>query len=263
LVLCGESEESLRGLVERFGRVCKRRGLKVNVDKSKVMVVSEDSPQCEVMLDDEQLEQVSEFKYLGYVLDEKGTDDAECSRKVVNGRKVAGAIKSLVNVKGLSLECARVLHEGMLLPVLLYGSETMVWNKKYRSKVQCVQMDNLRGVLGVRRIDKERNERIREWCGVKKGVNERINESMLRWFGHVERMNESRLVKRMYSGECVGNRPAGRPKRKWIESVNECLKERNVSLAEARIKVHDRREWRGFVWGHGCGPPGPGDEPLH
>ena len=117
LVLCGESEESLRGLVERFGRVCKRWGLKVNVDRSKVMIVSEDSPRCEVMLDDEQLEQVSEFKYLGYMLDEKGTDDGECCRKVVNGRKVAGAIKSLVNVKGLSLECA------MLLPVLLYSSD--------------------------------------------------------------------------------------------------------------------------------------------
>src|SRR5678815_529760 len=103
----------MRGLVEGFGRVCKRRDLKVNVDKSKV--VSEDSPWCEVMLDGEQLEQMSEFKYLGYMLDEKGTEDAECSRKVVNGRKVAGAIKSLVNAKGLSLECARVLHEGMLL----------------------------------------------------------------------------------------------------------------------------------------------------
>src|SRR5678815_1140476 len=46
LVLCGESEESLRGLVERFGRVWKRRGLKVNLDKSKVMFVSVDSPLC-------------------------------------------------------------------------------------------------------------------------------------------------------------------------------------------------------------------------
>src|SRR5678815_5371946 len=64
LVLCGESEENLRGLVKRFGRVCKWRGLKVNVDKSKVMVVSEDSPRCEVVLDSEQLEQMSEFKYL-------------------------------------------------------------------------------------------------------------------------------------------------------------------------------------------------------
>ena len=31
LVLCGEFAESLRGLVERFGKVCKKRGLKVNV----------------------------------------------------------------------------------------------------------------------------------------------------------------------------------------------------------------------------------------
>src|SRR5678816_2320766 len=101
------------------------------------------------------------------MLDEKGMNDAECSRKVVNGRKVAGAIKSLVDVKGLSLECAMVLHEGMFLPVLMYSSKTMVWNRRYRSKVQCVQMDNLRGLLGVRRIDKMRNERIGESFGVK------------------------------------------------------------------------------------------------
>src|SRR5678815_1343878 len=79
LVLCGECEESLRGLIERFGRVCKRRGLKVNINKSKVMVVSVDSPRCEVILDGEQLEQVSNVKYLEYMLDEKGTDDAEYS----------------------------------------------------------------------------------------------------------------------------------------------------------------------------------------
>src|SRR5678815_3382180 len=129
----------------------------------------------------------------------------------------------------------------------------MVWNKRYRSKVQCVQMDNFRAVLGVRRIGIMRNERIRELCGVKKVVNERINENMLRWFGHVESVNDSRLVKRMYSSECVGNRTAGRQKKKWIESEKECLQERNVSLAEAKRKVHDRREWRGVLRGYGCG----------
>ena len=64
----------------------------------------------------------------------------------------------------------------------------------------------------------------------------------------------------MYSGECAGNRPAGRRKKKWIESVKECLKERNASLAEARRKVHNMIEWLGFVKGYGCGPL-PGDEP--
>src|SRR5678816_3407074 len=104
-------------------------------------------------------------------------------------------------------------------------------------------MDNLRGVLGVRRIDKIGNERIRELCGVKKWVNEKINESTLRWFGHVEKMEDSQLVKRMYSGECGGNHQlAGRPNKNRIESVKECLEERNVSLAEARRKVHNRSE---------------------
>src|SRR5678816_2096979 len=60
---CVANLKSLRGLVERFGNVCKRRGLKVNIDKSKVMVASEDSPRCAVMLDGEQLGQVYEFKY--------------------------------------------------------------------------------------------------------------------------------------------------------------------------------------------------------
>ena len=94
-------------------------------------------------------------------------------------------------------------------------------------------MDNLRVVLGVRRIDKMRNEVIRELCGVEKGVKERISESILRWFGHLERMDESRLVKLVYRGECVGNKRCGRPKNNWIGSVKFCLVERKLDLVEA------------------------------
>src|SRR5678815_4244908 len=121
-------------------------------------------------------------------------------------------------------------------------------------------MDNLSGVLGVERNDKMRNERIRVLFGVKNGVNERINESTVRRFGHVERMDDSRSVKRMYSGECVGNRPDGRQKKKWNESEKECLEKRNVSLAEARRKVHNRSEWRGFMRRYCCSPLGPSNE---
>ena len=69
------------------------------------------------------MEHVSEFKYLGYILDELGTDDAECLRKVARGKKVSGIIKFLVNARGLKLECARVWYEALLMPVLLYGSK--------------------------------------------------------------------------------------------------------------------------------------------
>ena len=49
LVLCGESEEDLKAMVMCFVEVCRRRGLKVNVDKSKVMVSSgEERLECEM-----------------------------------------------------------------------------------------------------------------------------------------------------------------------------------------------------------------------
>ena len=68
---------------------------------------------------------VLEFKYLGYVLDESGSDEAECSRKAVGGRRVTRAIRYLVNARSLQFECARVLHEPLLVPVLAYGSKTI------------------------------------------------------------------------------------------------------------------------------------------
>ena len=66
------------------------------------------------------LENVLEFKYLGSVLDISGTDGAECSRKMVSGRKVIGAIRSLVNAMDLQIEYAKVLHETLLILVLMF-----------------------------------------------------------------------------------------------------------------------------------------------
>ena len=88
------------------------------------------------------------------------------------------------------------------MPVLTFGSETMIWREKEKCRIRPVQMDNLRGLLGVRRMDKVLIARIRELCGVKKGLDERIDEGELQWFGHVERMENDRIAKRVYVGVC-------------------------------------------------------------
>ena len=49
---------------------------------------------------------------------------------MASGKKVAVAIRSLVNVKSLLLECVRVLHESLLVPVLTYSGETMIWRRR-------------------------------------------------------------------------------------------------------------------------------------
>ena len=81
---------------------------------------------------------------LGYILDDSGTYDCKCCRKVASGRKVAGAIRSMINAMGVHLQCARVLYEGLLRPVLLYGSGTMIWREKERSRFRAEQMDKLK-----------------------------------------------------------------------------------------------------------------------
>ena len=46
--------------------------------------------------------------------------------------------------------------------------------------IRAVKMDNLRGLVGIMRMDKAPNARMRELCGVVKGVDERIDEGILR-----------------------------------------------------------------------------------
>ena len=67
------------------------------------------------------MKHVSEFKYLGCILDESGTEWAECSKEVASGMRVVGAIRSVVNAKDLQLENARVLHETLLVLVMLWN----------------------------------------------------------------------------------------------------------------------------------------------
>ena len=112
-----------------------------------IVLNGEEGLECEVHVDGFHLEHVSEFIYLGCVLDEVATDGTDCSKKVASGRRVAGSISSLVNARDLQLECARVLHETLLVPLLMYGTEKMLW-KEERSRVRAVQMGNLRIIRG-------------------------------------------------------------------------------------------------------------------
>ena len=101
-------------------------------------------------------------------MDKSGTDGAECSRKVALERRVAGAIRSLVNARSLQFECAMVLHESLLVPVLTDGCETMIWREKERARIWAIQMNNLRGLLGIRKMDKVPNALIKQLYGVMK-----------------------------------------------------------------------------------------------
>ena len=75
----------------------------------------------------------------------------------------------------------------------MYVNETILMKEKERSRIRAVQTDSLRGFLGSRSMDRIPNKRIKELCGVMKGIDERIEEGILLWFGHVERIENDKL----------------------------------------------------------------------
>ena len=101
-------------------------------------------------------------------------------------------------------------------------------------------------------MDRFPNARISELCGVRKGLNERIDEGVLRWLGHVERMERGRIAKRVYGGVClVVVQWVGHGRDRLI--LKECLKKRSLDVRQARRMVQDRSEWWGFVRGNAWG----------
>ena len=67
---------------------------------------------------------------------------------------MAGAIRSLVNARDLEPESARILHETLLVPALMYSIETMLWKEKERFRIRAVKVNILRGLLCIRRMDR-------------------------------------------------------------------------------------------------------------
>ena len=108
----------------------------------------------------------------------------------------------------------------------MYGNEAMLHGRRRRARIRAVQMDNLRGLLGIRRKDRVPNARIRQLYRVKKGLDERIDESLLRWFGHVQRMERDRIAKRVYVGNCDGSYAVSGLRKRWIDIMKDCLRNR-------------------------------------
>ena len=129
-VVVADSKRKLCQLVTEFGRMCERRKLQVNVSKSKVMrrTRNEDGARLNVMLNGEALEEVDQFKYLGSVIAANGGMEAVVHHRVNEGCKVLGALKGVMKNRGLGKNVKKILYEKVVMPTVMYGSES--WGTK-------------------------------------------------------------------------------------------------------------------------------------
>ena len=71
--------------------------------------------------------------------------------------------------------------------------------------------------------------------------------NVLRWFGHVERMEDDRLLKRVMNAGVDGRGARGRPRAGWMDGVKKALNKRGMDVKEAKERARNRNEWRAIV----------------
>merc|ERR1712002_206763 len=250
-VLVSDSERKLQRLVKEFGSVCKRRKLAVNVGKSKVMRIEKNREEnvLDVQLNDSRMEEVDCYRYLGVDILSDGRMNEELSHRIGEARKASGPMQRLWKNRRMSVQAKVGMYKGIVEPSLLYACETWVMNVRERKKVEAVEMSCLRSICGVRRTDRVRNGEVRRRCGKNVGVGERMDQGVLRWFGHVERMGEERLVRKVYESDVRGARCRERPRACWLDEVKRTLPGRGLGIQEAKECMQDRSEWRSLCKG--------------
>ena len=98
----------------------------------------------------------------------------------------------------------------------------------------------------VSRLDRHRNEEVRERSEVRMDLANRVDRNVLRWFGHVERMEDERLLKRIVNARVDGRGARERPRFGWIDGVKKTLNNR-MDISEARERARNRNEWQSMV----------------
>ena len=182
-------------------------------------------------------------------IEEEGGMETEITKRVeagwMNWTKCSGVLcdtRMPVKLKGK-------VYRTVVRPAMLYGAETLATTKRQESRIEVNEMRMLRWMCGVTRKDKIRNEHIR---GTTKVVQAsiKITERRLKWYGHVMRMEEGHVVRRVMTKAIPGKRKKGIPNTRWKDVCKS-------DMQTAGLRERDEGEmayWKGTINIHSGNP---------
>ena len=111
------------------------------------------------------------------------------------------------------------IHNITAKAALKFGREAWVLKKREEQRLEAAQMKFLRHLLGITKLDKEKNQCIREKTRAQNIVKE-MKQYQKKWLQHVKRMDRNRLQRQALKYRPEGRRNIGRPKKRWRDQLH-------------------------------------------
>jgi hypothetical protein len=248
LALFADTEEILQDMIGAWNDILNAVGMKINTDKTEVMVMGKMQENLNVRVGGRALKQSDHFKYLGVCFGSENSASRELDVRRGKFNSSLISLFPLMKDRNVPRKVKTIIYTSILRPILVYGYESWALSTRDKSKIQSCEMRVLRVIMGVTRRDRRRNEDIREELGVE-NILKFIERGQLRWFGHVKRMDEDRYPRRFYEWRPMGRRGVGRPRIRWKDNIRMAIEGRggDIEDVEEMRRYGDRRQWRDFV----------------
>ena len=124
--LMAESKEELKNLLMKVKEESEKIGLKVNIQKTKIMA---SGPLTSWQIDGETVETVSDFIFWGFKITADGDCSHEIKRRLLLGRKVMTNLDSIFKSRDITLSTNVHLVKATVFPVVMYGCESWMVKK--------------------------------------------------------------------------------------------------------------------------------------
>ena len=144
--LMAESEEELKNLLMKVKEESEKVGLKLIIQKTKIMA---SSPKSSWEINGETVETVSDFSFLGSKITADGDCSHEIKRRLLLGRKVMTNLDSILKSRDIALPTKVHLVKAMVFPVVMYGCESWTVNKAECRRIDAFELWCWRRLLRV------------------------------------------------------------------------------------------------------------------
>ena len=200
-----ESEEELKSLLMKVKEESEEVGLKLNIQKNKIMA---SSPITSWQIDGETVETVADFIFL----DSKITADGDCSheikRHLLLGRKVMINLDSILKSKDITLSTKIRLAKAMIFLVVMYGCESWTIRKAEHRRIDAFELWCWRRLLRVPWTSRRSNQSILKEISPGCTLVGLMLKLKLQYFGHLMGRTDS-FEKTLMLGKIEGRRRRG------------------------------------------------------